>query len=225
VSSHPEIQAMFGRVAPRYDLLNHVLCGGTDLYWRWRLGRQVRRQKPARLLDLACGSGDVLRALNRAGAFAEMGLGADFALPMLQTARNKGVHPLCAADALQLPFADGAFDAVTVAFGLRNFADRPAGLREIHRVLKTDGRVYILEFSHPHPFLRKPYFGYLRHVLPRLSSFLTPEKSAYEYLAESIREFPTQPQLLALMRDTGFAEVRYANLTGGIVALHSGRKN
>ncbi len=211
---------MFGRVAPRYDFLNHALCGGTDVYWRWQLARAVAAQRPARLLDLATGSGDVLRALARRQAASETMIGADFCLPMLRVAREKAVSHLVAADALRLPFADASFDAITIAFGLRNFADRSAGLREMRRVLRAGGRAHILEFSHPVAGLAPLYFAYLRWVMPRYAQFFTPERGAYEYLGDSIRAFPRQPQLAEMMRGAGFAAARWTNLTFGIVALH-----
>jgi demethylmenaquinone methyltransferase/2-methoxy-6-polyprenyl-1,4-benzoquinol methylase len=203
------IAAMFGRVAPRYDFLNHALCGGTDVYWRWRLARAVAAQRPGRLLDLATGSGDVLLALARHQAATETMVGADFCLPMLRQASAKGAPRLLAADALRLPFRAASFDAITIAFGLRNFADRAAGLREMRRVLRPGGRAYVLEFSHPPAPLAAVYFAYLRWVMPR-----------YEYLGDSIRAFPRQPQLAAMMREAGFVRASWTNLTFGIVALH-----
>jgi demethylmenaquinone methyltransferase/2-methoxy-6-polyprenyl-1,4-benzoquinol methylase len=211
---------MFGRVAPRYDFLNHALCGGTDVYWRWRLARAVAAQRPARVLDLATGSGDVLRALARHHAASEQMVGADFCLPMLREARAKAVPHLVAADALRLPFPDASFDAITIAFGLRNFADRPAGLREMRRVLRPAGRAYVLEFSHPAAGIAAVYFPYLRWVMPRYAQFFTKERGAYEYLADSILAFPRQPQLAEMMREAGFATARWTNLTLGIVAIH-----
>jgi demethylmenaquinone methyltransferase/2-methoxy-6-polyprenyl-1,4-benzoquinol methylase len=214
------IAAMFGRVAPRYDFLNHALCGGADVYWRWRLARAVAAQRPARVLDLATGSGDVLLALARHRAAGETMVGADFCLPMLREARAKSAPHLVAADALRLPFPDASFDAITIAFGLRNFADRAAGLREMRRVLRPGGRAYVLEFSHPVAGFAAVYFAYLRWIMPRYAQFFTRERGAYEYLADSIRAFPRQPQLAGLMRGAGFAAARWTNLTFGIVALH-----
>ena len=214
------IAAMFGRVAPRYDFLNHALCGGTDVYWRWRLARAVAAQRPARVLDLATGSGDVLRALARHRAASETMIGADFCLPMLREARAKSVPHLVGADALRLPFSDASFDAITIAFGLRNFADRAAGLREMRRVLRPAGRAYVLEFSHPAAGFAPLYFAYLRRVMPRYAQFFTSERGAYEYLADSILAFPRQPLLAEMMREDGFAAARWTNLTLGIVALH-----
>jgi demethylmenaquinone methyltransferase/2-methoxy-6-polyprenyl-1,4-benzoquinol methylase len=214
------IAAMFGRVAPRYDLLNHVLCGGTDLYWRWRLVSAVRAQRPARVLDLATGSGDVLLALRRKKAYLEHAAGADFCLPMLEQARAKQAPNLLAADALRLPFRDASHDALTIAFGLRNLADRLAGLREMRRILRPGGRAYILEFSHPAAWLAPLYFWYLTRVMPHYARLFTPEKGAYQYLGESIRAFPRQEQLAEMLFSAGFRAVRWTNLTLGIVALH-----
>jgi len=215
------IAAMFGRVAARYDLMNHVMGGGLDLYWRWRLVRAVIAQRPARVLDLATGSGDVLLALQRHRAYTESAIGADFCLPMLQRARAKKARNLLVGDGLRLPFPDASFDAVTIAWGLRNFADRLAGLREMRRVLRPGGRAYVLEFSHPAAWISPLYFWYLRDVMPKYAQFITPERGAYEYLGESIRAFPRQPELAAMMLKAGFSASRWTNLTLGIVALHT----
>ncbi len=218
--SPSEICAMFGRVAARYDLMNHVMGGGLDLYWRRCLVRTVAEQRPARILDLATGSGDVLLALQRHHAFTESVTGADFCLPMLQRAQAKGAPHLLVGDGLSLPFPDATFDAVTIAWGLRNFADRLAGLREMRRVLRPGGRAYVLEFSHPAPWLAPAYFWYMRRLMPAYAQFITPERGAYEYLGDSIRAFPRQPVLAAMMREAGFTAARWTNLSLGIVALH-----
>jgi demethylmenaquinone methyltransferase/2-methoxy-6-polyprenyl-1,4-benzoquinol methylase len=139
---------------------------------------------------------------------------------MLREARAKSVPHLVAADALRLPFPDASFDAITIAFGLRNFADRAAGLREMRRVLRPGGRAYVLEFSHPVAGFAGIYFAYLRWVMPRYAQFFTKERGAYDYLADSIRAFPRQPKLADLMVGAGFAAARWTNLTLGIVALH-----
>jgi demethylmenaquinone methyltransferase/2-methoxy-6-polyprenyl-1,4-benzoquinol methylase len=216
------ISAMFGRVAPRYDFLNHALCGGTDHYWRWRLVRAVRAQHPARVLDVATGSGDVLLALQKHAVSAGEAIGTDFCLPMLQRARAKSAERLVAGDALHLPFPAGSFDAITIAFGLRNVADRLAALREMRRLLRPGGCAYVLEFSHPVDWFAPLYFGYLRRVMPLYAQLFTPERGAYEYLGESIQAFPRQPALAALLREAGFRAARWTNLTLGIVALHVG---
>lgn len=214
------ISAMFGRVAARYDLMNHVMGGGLDLYWRRRLVRAVAAQRPARVLDLATGSGDVLLALQRHHAYTECAVGADFCLPMLLQAKAKKARNLLVGDGLRLSFPDASFDAVTISWGLRNFADRLAGLREMRRVLRPGGRAYVLEFSHPVAWLSPLYFWYMRDIMPKYAQFITPERGAYEYLGESIRAFPRQPELAAMMLQAGFAASRWMNLTLGIVALH-----
>jgi demethylmenaquinone methyltransferase/2-methoxy-6-polyprenyl-1,4-benzoquinol methylase len=214
------ISAMFGRVAARYDIMNFAMGGGLDSYWRRRLVRTVAAQRPARVLDLATGSGDVLLALQRHCAYTECVVGADFCLPMLQQAKAKKAANLLVGDGLQLPFPDATFDAVTISWGLRNFADRLAGLREMRRVLRPEGRAYVLEFSHPVGWLSPLYFWHMRNLMPKYAQFITPERGAYEYLGESIRTFPRQPELAAMMLQAGFSASRWTNLTLGIVALH-----
>ena len=214
------ISAMFGRVAARYDIMNFAMGGGLDLYWRRRLVRTVAAQRPARVLDLATGSGDVLLALHRHNAYTESAIGADFCLPMLQQARAKKARNLLVGDGLHLPFPAASFDAVTIAWGLRNFADRLAGLREMRRVLRPGGRAYVLEFSHPVAWLAPLYFWYMRDLMPKFAQFITPERGAYEYLGDSIRAFPRQPVLAQMMREAGFSAARWTNLALGIVALH-----
>ena len=218
--SPKEIRAMFGRVAARYDVMNHVMGGGLDIYWRWRLARAVTAQQPARVLDLATGSGDVLLALARHRAYTEVAIGADFCLPMLQQAQAKGAKRLLVGDGLHLPFPSASFDAVTIAWGLRNFADRLAGLREMRRVLRPGGRAYVLEFSHPPAPLCSLYFWYMRELMPKYAQFITPERGAYEYLGDSIRAFPRQSVLAQMMRQAGFTSARWINLAFGIVAIH-----
>ena len=221
VHQSPEaISAMFGRVAARYDIMNFAMGGGLDAYWRRRLVRAVAAQRPARVLDLATGSGDVLLALQRHRAYTESAVGADFCLPMLQRARAKKARNLLVGDGLHLPFPAASFDAVTIAWGLRNFADRLAGLREMRRVLRPGGRAYVLEFSHPVAWLSPLYFGYMCGVMPKLAQFITPERGAYEYLGESILAFPRQPELAAMMLRAGFSASRWTNLAFGIMALH-----
>jgi demethylmenaquinone methyltransferase / 2-methoxy-6-polyprenyl-1,4-benzoquinol methylase len=218
--SPKEIAAMFGRVAARYDIMNFAMGGGLDAYWRRRLVQAVAAQQPARILDLATGSGDVLLALKRQRAYTGNAFGADFCLPMLQQAKAKGARNLLVGDGLSLPFPDASFDAVTISWGLRNFADRLAGLKEMRRVLRPGGRVYVLEFSTPVAWLAPLYFWHMRHLMPLYAQFITPERGAYEYLGDSIRTFPQQPVLAAMMLEAGFAASRFTNLTLGIVALH-----
>ena len=209
---------MFGRVAPRYDFLNHALCAGSDVYWRWRLVSAVKAQRPTCVLDLATGSGDVL--LNLQKKVGGLTVGADFCLPMLQRARAKSALRLVAGDALHLPFPAESFDAITIAFGLRNVADRLAGLREMRRLLRPGGRAYVLEFSHPVGWFAPLYFWYLRRVMPLYAQLFTKERGAYEYLGESIRAFPRRSALAAMMREAGFRAASWRKFTLGIVALH-----
>ncbi len=215
------VRRMFEGVAPRYDFLNHVLSLGIDRSWRRAVVHALELERDQRVLDLCCGTGDLaLEMAQQARPFA-----CDFTWNMLTRARDKsrarGIPiRVAAADALSLPFPNGVFDAATVAFGVRNLADMPAGLREIHRVLVPGGKLAILEFSHPEGWLRKPYRFYLKTLLPRLGDLLSRRGEAYRYLAESIMGFPDPDTLVHLMRDSGFDNPSYQRLTGGIVAIH-----
>ena len=218
---------MFDRIAGRYDLLNHLLSGNVDRSWRRLVARTLRPSlvEGARVLDVACGTGELSLALARAGAARVVGL--DFCRPMLEIARRKAVEgsrglPFVEGDALRLPFADGSFDVVTIAFGLRNLAGVEEGLRELRRVLRPGGRLAVLEFSSPVvPGFRALFRFYFRRVLPHVGGLLSGSRVAYEYLPDSVSRFPDQKRLAALMREAGFEEVEYRNLTGGIAALHT----
>jgi demethylmenaquinone methyltransferase/2-methoxy-6-polyprenyl-1,4-benzoquinol methylase len=211
---------MFDRVARRYRLANLVLSGGLDLWWRRRAAAIVRGWQPRRVLDLATGSGDLARAIERACPTAEV-TGADFSAQMLAEARRLGSRRLVQADALALPFAAGAFDAATVAFGLRNMASWPGALAEFARVLAPGGHLLVLDFSVPRPPLRWLYRPYLHHLLPRLAGWLTGEGDAYRYLGASIEAFPHGAALASLLEDAGFQEVTWEPLSGGIVTLYT----
>ena len=215
------VQSLFGSIARRYDLANHLLSGGLDFFWRRRAAQIVRSWTPERILDLATGSGDVALTLRRACPEAQI-VGADFSLPMLREALRKGSGPVVAADGLALPFAEGSFDAVTVAFGLRNMASWPGALREIRRVLRPGGRLLILDFSVPPPPLRWIYRPYLHRVLPWLAGLLTGERGAYEYLGKSIENFPAGEAMCRLLASAGFNEPATEQLSGGIVSLYTG---
>jgi demethylmenaquinone methyltransferase/2-methoxy-6-polyprenyl-1,4-benzoquinol methylase len=221
MSKAADIQSMFARISGRYDLFNRVFSGGTDLWWRHRLVRSVLDRQPGLVLDLATGSGDVALALQNRGLRV---IGADFCPPMLELAARKGVRELVAADALQLPFPDATFDAVTIAFGFRNLVDRDLGLREMLRVVKPGGSLHILEFSHPHRLIRNLYFWYLETIMPRIVSWATGQGRAYDYLCESIRLFPDQKTLETMISAAGWDRVGHEDLTFGIVALHTGTK-
>jgi demethylmenaquinone methyltransferase/2-methoxy-6-polyprenyl-1,4-benzoquinol methylase len=221
---------MFGRIAGRYDLLNHLLSGNFDKAWRRLAVRTLRPSlvEGARVLDVACGTGDLSLALAAAGTASVVGL--DFCRPMLEIARRKAdavsrTIPFIEGDALRLPFADESFDVVTIAFGLRNLASVGGGLRELLRVLKAGGRVAVLEFSSPVvPGFSAVFRFYMTRVLPRVGGLLSGSRAAYEYLPDSVSRFPDQERLAALMREAGFEGVEYRNLTGGIAALHAGTR-
>lgn len=216
----PAVQSMFSSIAARYDLTNHLLSGGLDFFW-WRLtARRAAARKPARILDLATGSGDLALTL-RAACPESLIVGGDFCPPMLHQARRKGVPNLVAADAMRLPFASDTFDVITVAFGLRNMASWSAAIREMGRVLRPGGLLLILDFSVPPAPLRWIYRPYLHHILPRVAGWLTGEASAYVYLGESIEGFPCGPAMCALISASGLAQATAEPLTGGIVTLYS----
>ena len=220
------VRDMFGRVAPRYDLLNHLLSFNIDKHWR---NRTVRRLQPvldrpdAKVLDLCCGTGDLMLAL-RAKAKARV-LGSDFCHPMLTAAKQKAGagSPFFEADALQLPIPDKSVDAITVAFGFRNLANYEAGLLELKRVLRPGGVAAILEFSKPpNPIFNAAYGFYSRNILPRIGGLISGASDAYSYLPDSVRKFPDAPGLAAKMTAAGFTGVSFERMTFGIVALHTG---
>jgi demethylmenaquinone methyltransferase/2-methoxy-6-polyprenyl-1,4-benzoquinol methylase len=223
---------MFGRIARRYDLANRVLSVGIDIYWRFRLVGAVRDSHPGQVLDLATGSGDVAFALARGLPLGARITGMDFCAPMIAEAEaKKAAHPgtypgveFRQGDGLAMPLADASFDAVTIAFGLRNMADRSKCLSEMRRVLRPGGRLFVLEFSKPWPWLRPLYDLYLRHVMPAVAAAVTGDRSAYDYLCGSIAAFPDVGGLSAEIRSAGFAEVSAIRMTTGIVALHAARK-
>ena len=216
-----EVAAMFDGVAKRYDITNTVLSFGRDRSWR-KTTRKALDLKPGDVvLDLAAGTAVSTVELARSGAVC---IAADFSLGMLKAGAARDV-PKVAADALHLPFADASFDAATISFGLRNVYDVSQALGELYRVLKPGGRIVICEFSTPtlRPF-RTVYMEYLMKALPAVATRVSSNPSAYVYLAESIRAWPDQFALGDLMRDAGFSQVRWQNLTGGIAAVHSARK-
>lgn len=219
------VRAMFGKVAHRYDLANHLLSFNIDRHWRARTVAKVRgltRHSGARVLDLCCGTGNLMLALERdRGAPV---LGSDFCHPMLLAAARKTVRsPLFEADALQLPLAGASLDVITIAFGFRNFANYETGLIELRRVLKPGGMLAILEFSQPpNRAFAACYNCYSRKVLPWIGGALSGSRDAYAYLPESVRKFPSAEELAAMMRGAGFENVTFERMTGGIVALHVG---
>lgn len=218
-----QVRGIFSRIAARYDFANHLLSGGLDFLWRARAVRIVEKWQPRTMLDLATGSGDLALALQKKLPHARV-VGADFCLPMLQIAARKGLHPLVAADGTRLPFADHAFDAVTVAFGLRNMESWPGALREMSRVLAPGGHLLILDFSLPRPPLDTLYRLYLHRVLPLIAGLVTRHRAGYEYLGQSIETFPSGQAMLDLISQNGFTAPQARPLAAGIVTIYTAQK-
>lgn len=219
------VREMFTRIAPRYDLLNHLLSVQMDRLWRARVAKEMRPildRPDALVLDVCCGTGDLAFALGH-NAKARI-LGADFSHTMLVRARAKnGVGPFAflEADALRLPFADSSFDLITTAFGFRNLTNYEEGLREMFRLLKRGGTLGILEFAEPRPgVLGDMYRFYTRKVLPKIGGLVSGDAAAYEYLPKSVARFFRPEELASLMKRVGYAPVRYQLMTLGSVALH-----
>jgi demethylmenaquinone methyltransferase/2-methoxy-6-polyprenyl-1,4-benzoquinol methylase len=221
---------MFSAIAPRYDLLNHLLSANIDKLWWRRTARSfsnVLARPGVRVLDLCCGTGDMALALRRVGRQAEI-TGADFSHSMLVLASKKNSQPRpikwVEADALQLPFPDQSFDLVTSAYGFRNLADYDAGLREIFRVLRPGGECGILEFSEPEGLMGKIYDVYFKSVLPRIGRLISGDGAAYSYLPASVQRFPQPPEILSRMKAAGFAEASWTSYTFGIAGLFRGKR-
>jgi demethylmenaquinone methyltransferase/2-methoxy-6-polyprenyl-1,4-benzoquinol methylase len=218
------IRHHFDEIAGRYDLANRVLSLGIDVRWRRFAIRQLTSVPAgAAILDLACGTCDMARELMRRRP-GDRVVGADLSRRMLELGRKKvNGMGLVNAPAEALPFADGTFDAVMIAFGIRNVPDYPAGLREMLRVLKPGGKACILEFSTPpNTLFSRVYRLYFLHVLPRIGGWLTGRQAAYRYLTDSVSDFPGADALQQAMQDAGFADVAYRRLTAGIVCVHTG---
>jgi demethylmenaquinone methyltransferase/2-methoxy-6-polyprenyl-1,4-benzoquinol methylase len=212
---------MFGAIARRYDLANHTLSCGMDFYWRKRAANTVASWVPAKIVDLATGTGDLALALQKQLPNAEV-TGVDFLPEMLELAQGKGVRQTMLADAMKLPFPDDSFDCVTIAFGLRNMENWKGALAEMSRVLRRDGHLLVLEFSLPTiSIVRTIYRFYLHRCLPLLGSFLTRKKSAYDYLGDSIEEFPSGCAMLDLIEGSGFRRATLQPLSYGIVTIYT----
>src|ERR1039457_377815 len=223
------VREMFGRIAPRYDFLNHLLSFNIDRRWRARLVRRVEpilRDPDARVLELCCGTGDVMLAMG-VKATARV-YGSDFCHPMMIAARAKALRKLVPprlfeADGLAIPLPDHALDLITIAFGFRNFASYRQGLEEMVRVLRPGGTAAILEFAPPAKTLFGRLHGfYSRKILPKLGGLISGSREAYEYLPQSVGKFPGPDELAHEMRSAVFAEVGYELMTGGPVSLHRG---
>lgn len=212
---------MFGGIARRYDLANHTLSCGMDFYWRKRAANTVASWRPGKIVDLATGTGDLALALQKKLPDAEV-TGVDFLSEMLELAQRKGVRQTILADAMKLPFPDDSFDCVTIAFGLRNMENWRGALAEMSRVLRRDGHLLVLEFSLPTiSIVRTIYRFYLHRCLPLLGSFLTRKKSAYDYLGDSIEEFPSGSAMIDLIEASGFRHVTLQPLSYGIVTIYT----
>lgn len=227
-----KVREMFSRISPKYDFLNHFLSVNIDKRWRRLVRKKLKDildDENAIVLDVACGTGDLSVELQK-NSKAKI-IGTDFCRPMLAIAAEKNLTenlsiPYIEGDAMKLPFPDNYFDALTIAFGLRNLSNWKDGLIELGRIIKPNGKLVILEFSEPIvPGFRQIYNFYFNKVLPKIGGVFSGEQSAYEYLSESVSKFPNQKNLQTMMLEIGFLDVEYKNLTGGIAAIHTATKN
>ncbi len=225
------VSQMFAGIAGRYDIANHLLSGGIDFYWRKVLTKMVQKRAPSKIADLATGSGDVAFKLkDRLGAEVEI-IGLDFCEPMLDEARKKRDHSpeykdieFSFGDCMSLPLTDNSVDAVTISFGVRNFEDRQRGLKEILRVLRPGGSLFVLEFSQPDKWFRPIYYFYLKYILPLVAAIATGDKSAYDYLAGTIENFPTKEAFSEQLKLAGFSKTQATGVTFSIIAIHEAEK-
>lgn len=225
------VNQMFASIASRYDWANHLLSGGVDFYWRSVLTQMVKQHAPKKIADLATGSGDVAFKLRERLGKGVHVIGFDFCEPMLEQARAKQATKASFSDiefsfgdCMELPLPDSSVDAITISFGLRNLEDRQRGLKEILRVLRSGGRLYVLEFSQPSNWFRPIYYLYLKHILPRVAAYTTGHKSAYNYLAGTIENFPTKDDLSKQLLHAGYKSVKARSLTFSVVAIHEAEK-
>ena len=218
------VRQAFASIARRYVVANHVLSLGIDCLWRRTTSKRIAKLAPKRVLDLATGSGDLAQAVQAACPDAKV-LGADFSVPMMREAQIRHFHRLVAADGLALPFQDGAFDVLTVGFGLRNMASWPKALQEMSRVLRPGGRLFVLDFSIPRvPGIRQLYLFYLKNIMPRIAGWITCQRGAYEYLCGSIERLPSGKEMEELICANGFQSAHGTALTFGIASLYEAQK-
>jgi len=230
IPTHAYVRSLFDGIAPRYDLLNHLLSAGIDRRWRRRAVEQLRDLRPRAILDVATGTGDL--ALEASRLQPEEIIGVDLSPRMLERARAKVARrglarliTLQQGEAEALPFGDGRFDGVLVAFGVRNFERLDQGLREIHRVLRPGGKLVVLEFSHPHRFpFRQLYFFYFRRILPRLGRALSGHAEAYSYLPDTVMAFPEGEAFVRILSEAGFERPTLQTLSAGVASIYTGQK-
>jgi demethylmenaquinone methyltransferase/2-methoxy-6-polyprenyl-1,4-benzoquinol methylase len=228
--SNSKVRSLFNGIAARYDLLNHVLSGGVDLYWRRKAIAALSDLRPKRILDVATGTADLAIAAMRLAP--ESVIGVDIAENMLAIGREKitrkglaGTITMKSGEAEQLAFPDGSFDAAIVAFGARNFEDLELGLQEMGRVLRPGGRIVVLEFSRPSGFpFKQLYFFYFRRILPLIGRIVSKDPGAYTYLPDTVMKFPEGENFLGILRMAGFPVVRQERLTFGIATIYTGEK-
>lgn len=228
---NPEyVKNLFTAIAGRYGLANHLLSGGIDFWWRHCVAKQVQDWAPKKILDVATGNGDLAFAISKKSPTAQL-IAVDFCPEMLfqarltQTKKRINAITFLEADGLALPFEEKSFDVVTIAFGLRNMASWEQGLREMHRVLREEGHLLILDFSIPaSPLLRTFYRFYLHYILPRLAGWITGKMDAYQYMGQSIEDFPSGDEMLSLLEKCGFKHTAAEPLTGGIASIYIAEK-
>lgn len=224
------VKNIFARVVPQYDFLNHFLSLGQDVFWRNATARRAKLFKTNRILDIACGTGDLAIALKNEHPDAYV-TGIDFTFPMLEKADEKlaskkiqSISTAC-ADALRLPFKDESFDSATIAFGIRNIPDRLKALQEMHRILQPGGNVLVLELTFPRVhMIRRFYDTYLNRLLPKLGGMVSGYGLAYQYLADSIMDFPDPEEFRMLLKQAGFVKAGFRKYTFGIATLHWAEK-
>ena len=225
-----KVAKMFDAIAHRYDLLNHLLSGGIDVYWRWRTIRRLAERRPRRILDVATGTADL--AIAALQVHPDEIVGVDISENMLAIGRKKiarrnadGIISLQSGAAENLPFGNSSFDAAMVAFGVRNFEDLSRGLSEMYRILTVGGSVFVLEFSKPRSFpLKQIYFFYFKHILPRIGGRISQDRAAYEYLPDTVLKFPDGNNFVRLLETAGFSRTTQTPITFGIVTLYTGIK-